>query len=233
MSPVQGGRQHLSRKGMLLLSGSQKNQQSKIPCILLRSYLIIHDQSSLDRAKRVPNLLSPKQTRDRLTKASDLVALFRGSDLKCLATGDATWFYFHEPENKENNRVWFGENEARTYITCRSRTVWCIMYALFQTMMDQQHVSLYLGIHRYQNLLKVLALFTQHCAIKRSRTGVRVERRHLFHDNAPVHRLTMVNDHLEQEHLKLFHTLPVAMIFHLVGFGEITIPTNICIHAWS
>ena len=66
--------------------------------------------------------------------ASELLQIYDGCDNKCLCeivTGDETWISFFEPEGKENNEVWIGENGARPQIARRSRSVKRVLYALF------------------------------------------------------------------------------------------------------
>ena len=46
-------------------------------------------------------------------------------------TGDETWLYFFEPENKLNNKMWVGENNECPIVARRSRSVRRVMYTLF------------------------------------------------------------------------------------------------------
>ena len=38
-------------------------------------------------------------------------------------TGDETWLYFFEPDNKLNNKMWVVENNERPVVARRSRSV--------------------------------------------------------------------------------------------------------------
>ena len=63
---------------------------------------------------------------------SELLQIYDGCDGKRLCeivAGDETWISFFEPEGKENNKVWIGENWARPQIARRS--VKRVLYALF------------------------------------------------------------------------------------------------------
>ena len=46
-------------------------------------------------------------------------------------TGDKTWLYFFEPDNKLNKKMWVGENNERPVIARRSWSVRRVLYALF------------------------------------------------------------------------------------------------------
>ena len=86
------------------------------------------------RVGLVPHLLSQAEKDRRVKIASELLQIYDRCDDKCLCeivTGDETWILFFEPEGKENNKVWIGENGARPQITRRSRSVKHILYALF------------------------------------------------------------------------------------------------------
>ena len=82
----------------------------------------------------VPNRLSQAEKDRRVKIASELLQIYDGCDDKRLCeivTGDETWISFFEPEERENNKVWIGENGARPQIALRSRSVKCVLYALF------------------------------------------------------------------------------------------------------
>ena len=50
--------------------------------------------------------------------------MFKGNDpIRENVTCDETWVYFYEPENRENNNVWIGENDRRSQNARGSRTV--------------------------------------------------------------------------------------------------------------
>ena len=69
-----------------------------------------------------------------MEKASVLLSKFKNRDscrLREVVTGDETWLYFFEPDNKLNNNMWVGENNERPVVACRSRNVRRVMYALF------------------------------------------------------------------------------------------------------
>ena len=77
-------------------------------------------------ARWVPHLLSQAEKDRRVKITSELLQIYDGCDDKRLCeivTGDETWISFFEPEGKENNKVWIGENRARPQIAHRSRSV--------------------------------------------------------------------------------------------------------------
>ena len=79
-------------------------------------------------------LLSQVETDRRVKIASEFLQIFDGCYAKRLCeivTGDEIWTSFFEPEGKENNKVWIGENGARPQIARRSRSVKRVLYALF------------------------------------------------------------------------------------------------------
>ena len=64
-------------------------------------------------ARWIPHLLTPEQKKDRVEKAPVLLSRFKNRDsrrLREVVTGDETWLYFFEPDNKLNNKVLVGEN---------------------------------------------------------------------------------------------------------------------------
>ena len=107
----------------------------------------------------------------RLVKiASELLQIYDRCDDKRLCeivTGDETCISFFEPEGKENNKVWTGENGARPQIARRSRSVKRVLYALF---------------------------FDARGIVARI-PGVRGLK--LLHDNAPAHCSAVVQDYLK------------------------------------
>ena len=79
-------------------------------------------------------MLTPEQKKDRVEKASVLLSRYKNRDparLREVVTGDETWLYFFEPDNKLNNKMWLGENNERPVVARRSRSVRRVMYALF------------------------------------------------------------------------------------------------------
>ena len=61
-----------------------------------------------------------------MEKTSVLRSRFKNRDschFREVATGDETWLYFFEPENKLNNKMWVGENNECPVVARRSRNV--------------------------------------------------------------------------------------------------------------
>ena len=123
-----------------------------------------------------------------------------------IVTGDESWISFFEPEGKENNKVWVGENGAGPQIARRSRSVKRVLYALFfdargivarSPVPDHKTVT---GIYYAEQVLPVAVDL---CMATRSRTGVRGLK--LLHDNAPAHCSAVVQDYLKTQGFK---TLP-------------------------
>ena len=104
-------------------------------------------------------------------------------------TGDETWLYSFEPENKLNNNVWVGENNERPLVARRSRSVRRVMYALF---FDNDGIVARVSVPENCSVTGtfyhdfVLSVVVNHYQAKRPRAGVR--RIKLLHDNAPTHR---------------------------------------------
>ena len=80
-------------------------------------------------ARWVPHLLSQAEKDRRVKTASELLQIYDG--LCEIVIGVETWISFFEPEGKENNKVWIGENGARPQIARRFRSVKRVLYALF------------------------------------------------------------------------------------------------------
>ena len=99
-------------------------------------YTILKEKLKLQKicACWMPHLLTPEQKKDRVEKASVLLSRFKNRDsrrLREVVTGDQTWLYFSEPDNKLNNKMWVGENNECPVVARRSRSVGRVMYALF------------------------------------------------------------------------------------------------------
>ena len=160
-------------------------------------------------ARWVPHLLSQNEKDRRVKIASELLLLYDGCDERRLfevVTGDETWISFFEPEGKENNKVWIGENGARPQIARRSKSVKRIMYALF---FDARGIVARVPVPEHKTVTgivyaeKILPAVIKHYMEARPRTGVRGLR--LLHDNAPAHCSALVQDYLKTHGLK---TLP-------------------------
>ena len=76
-------------------------------------------------ARWIPHLLTSEQKKDRVENASVLLSRFKKRDsrrLREVVTGDETWLYFFEPDNKLN-KMWLGESNIRPVVARRSRSV--------------------------------------------------------------------------------------------------------------
>ena len=81
----------------------------------------------------IPHLLTPEQKKTRGEKASVLLSRFKNRDsrrLREVETGNETWLYVLEPDNKLNNKMWVGENNETPVVARRSRSVRRVLYAL-------------------------------------------------------------------------------------------------------
>ena len=160
-------------------------------------------------ARWVPHLLSQEEKDRRVKIASELLQIYDGCDDRRLfeiVTGDETWISFFEPEGKENNKVWIGENGARPQIARRSKSVKRVLYALFfdaKGMVARIPVperKMVTGIFYAE---QVLPAVVNHYTTTRPWTGMRGMK--LLHDNAPAHCSAVVQDYLKTQGLK---TLP-------------------------
>ena len=142
-------------------------------------------------ARWVPHLLSQAEKDRRVNITSELLQIYDGCDDKRLCeivTGDETWISLFEPEGKENNKVWIGENGAKPQIARRSRSVKRVLYALFfdargivATIPVPEHKTV-TGIYYAEQVLPVVVNLYM---ATRPRTGMRSLK--LLHDNAPAH----------------------------------------------
>ena len=92
---------------------------------------------------------------------------------------------YFEPEGKENNKVWIGENGARPQIARRSKSVKRVLYALF---FDVKGMVARIPVPERKTVTgtfyaeQVLPAVVNHYTTTRPRTGMRGMK--LFHDNA-------------------------------------------------
>ena len=142
-----------------------------------------------------------------MEKVSVLLSSFKNRDsyhLREVVTSDETWLYFFEPDNKLNNKMWVGENNERSVVACRSRSVRREMYALF---FDSDGIVARVSVPEncsvtgtfYRDF--VLSAVVNHYQAKRLRAGVRGI--NLLHDNAPAHRSAVVKSYLEEFHIQV------------------------------
>ena len=157
----------------------------------------------------VPNHLSQAEKDRRVNIASELLQIYDGCDDKRLCeivTGDETWISFFEPEGRENNKVWIGENGARPQIALRSRSLKCVLYTLF---FDARGIVARIPVPEHKTVTgiyyaeQVLPVVVNHYMATRPRMGVRGLK--LLHDNAPAHCSAVVQDYLKTQGFK---TLP-------------------------
>ena len=157
-------------------------------------FTILKEKLKLQKisARWLPHLLTPKQKKDRVEKASVLLSRFKNMDfcrLREVVTGDETWLYFFEPDNKLNNKMWVGENNEHPVVARQSRSVRRVMYALF---FDSNRIVARVSAPENCSVTQtfyhdfVLSAVVIHYQAKRSRAGVRGIK--LLHDNAPTHR---------------------------------------------
>ena len=145
--------------------------------------------------------------KDRRVKfASELLFLYDGRDDRRLfevVTVDETWIPFFEPEGKENNKVWIGENGTRPQIARRSKSVKSIMYAF---VFDARGMAARVPVPEHKTVTgkvyaeQILPAVINHYTTTHPCTGVRGLR--LLHDNAPAHCSALVQDYLKTQGLK-------------------------------
>ena len=138
--------------------------------------------------------------------ASELLQIYDGCDDKHLCeivTCDETWISFFEPEGKENNKVWIGENGARPQIARRSRSVKHVLYALF---FDARGIVARIPVPEPKTVTciyyteQVLPIVVNHYMVTLPRTGVRGLK--LLHHNAPAQCSSMVQDNSKTQGFK-------------------------------
>ena len=160
-------------------------------------------------ARWVPHPLSQAEKDRQVKIASELLQIYDGCDDKRLCeivTGDEKWISFFEPEGKENNKVWIGENGVRPQIARRSRSVKRVLYALF---FDARGIVARIPVSEHKSVTGIyyaeqaLPVVVNHYMAMRPRTGVPGLK--LLHENAPVHCSAGVQDYLKTQGFK---TLP-------------------------
>ena len=174
------------------------------------------------------HLLTPEQKKDRVEKASVLLSRFKNRDsrrLREVAIGDETWLYFFfEPDNKLNNKMWVGENNERPVVARRSRSVRRVMYALF---FDSDEIVAHVSVPEncsvtgtfYRDF--VLSAVVNHHQAKRPRAGVRGIK--LLHDTAPTHRSAVVNSYLEEFHIQVLPHPPYSPDLSNLAYEDVNL----------
>ena len=118
-------------------------------------------------------------------------------------TGNETWLYFFEPDCKENNKVWVGENGARPKIARRNKTSRRVMYALF---FDCDGIVARVPVPEKTSVTgkfykeNVLSAVVNYYVTTRPQTGVRGL--HILHDNVSARRSAVVLEYLEEMKIK-------------------------------
>ena len=101
-----------------------------------------------------------------------------------VVTGDDTWLYFFfDPDNKLNNKMWVGENNEHPMVAHRSRSVRRVIYAVFFDSNCLAHVSVPENCSVTGTFYPdfVLSAVVNHYQAKCPRVGVRGIK--LLHDN--------------------------------------------------
>ena len=135
-------------------------------------------------------------------------------------TGDETWISFFEPEGKENNKVWIGENGARPQSARRSRSVKRVLYALF---FDARGIVARIPVPEHKTVTgiyyaeQVLPAVVNHYMATCPRTGVRGLKLH--HDNAQPTAQPWCRTVWKHKDLKLYHISRTVQIWHHVTSG--------------
>ena len=128
-----------------------------------------------------------------------LLSRFKNRDshhLREVVTGNETWLYFFELDNKLNNKMWVGENNERPVVARGS--VRRVIYGLF---FDSDGIVACISVPEncsvtgafYRDF--VLSAIVNHYQAKRPRARVRGIK--LLHNNAPAHRSAVVKSYLE------------------------------------
>ena len=143
----------------------------------------------------------PEQKKHRVEKASVLLSRFKNRDscrLRELVTGDETWLYFFEPDNKLNNKMCVGENNVCPVVARRR-----VMYALF---FDSNGTVARVSVPENCSVTEtfyhdfVLSAIINHYQVKGPRAEVQGIK--LLHDNAPANRSAVVKSYLEEFHIQ-------------------------------
>ena len=165
-------------------------------------------------ARWVPHLLTDEQKQSRVKLASHVIEKYDKCDprrLEEIVTGYETWIYHFQPDSKAKNKVWVSSEGDRPVIARRCKTSNRMLYAIF---FDSKGTVLQIPVPKgssvtgkfyRESVLTQLVDFYQKC---RPRTGVRSIK--LFHDNAPAHKSTTVQEYLKESGLDVLDHPPYS-----------------------
>ena len=114
--------------------------------------------------------------------------------LREVVTGDETWLFFFEPDNKLNNKMWVGEKSERPVVAHWCRIVRSVMHALF---FDSDGIVAHVSVPENCSVTRtfyhdfILSAVVNHYQAKSPRS--RVQGIKLLHDNIPTHFSAVVN----------------------------------------
>lgn len=177
---------------------------------ILHDYLRVRKVSS----RWVPHSLTDEQKRIRVEWCKEMLARFDGGRsrrVSDIVTGDETWIYQFEPENKRQSTVWIFPDEDPPTKVKRSRSVGKKMVATFFS--KSGHVA---TIPLEEQGTVTAQWYTTVCLPKvfeklqerRPRTGLRGTLIH--HDNASAHTANITIQFLESTEAKLMTHPPYS-----------------------
>ena len=162
----------------------------------------------------VPHLLTDEQRQSRVRLASQVIEKYDKCDprrLEEIVTGDETWIYRFQPDSKAKNKVWVSSEGDRPVIACRCKTSNRMLYAIF---FDSKGPVLQIPVPKgssvngkfYRESVRIqLVDFYQ-----KRRPHTCVHGIKLFHDNAPAHKSTTVQEYLKESGLDVSNHPPYS-----------------------
>ena len=82
-------------------------------------------------ARWVPHLLSPEEKQRRVTCAEEILGLLQSNRRMKILTGDESWFWLNQQQNKRQNMVWLAGDEERPDVLRQSFRSKKFMFTVF------------------------------------------------------------------------------------------------------
>lgn len=152
-------------------------------------------------AKWVPHLLTPEQKQARVQAAQGFLSRVEREGqhfLHRIITGDETWVFSFDPELKRQSAQWLDPGEPKPEKARRKQGAKKVMHIVF---FDVKGIVLSwpvpVGVTVNGDYYRWVIKDKLRPALRKKRSGLLEEGVILHHDNAPVHKCTVVTELLE------------------------------------
>ncbi len=153
----------------------------------------------------IPHLLTAAEKLRRVTRARAALHMLRQRNNPVhIISGDESWFYCYQPENKQSSAQWMAPGDNRLTKACIECSGKKLMLILFFDCYGVVHREFIPNGHGVNTELYLQVLKNLRTSVRRKRPVVwRQNSWCLLHDNAPAHIARPVREFLEEKNIDL------------------------------